>query len=166
MIAYGGSFFALFLLLQTGDVWINMPTNPLFKIHKALDIISTLVIMAPFFIGVNVMNRVRMKYARRYVQEENWKAVYYAVESFTHFGQKWMDSTGEAHYLFAIALERQGQRDPAKKARQFVTKHRPSGEWAAKLRDVEASRAPRKISEIMAEKGESGKKLNKAKRRF
>ncbi len=166
MIAYGGTLFVLLLLLQTAAVWINMPHSPLFPFRKVMDVAIVFVIMMPFFIGMRKMVDVRLKYARRYVAEEDWKAVFYSVEFFDHIGQKWMDSTGEAHYLLAVALERQGQRDAARKARLFVTKHRPSGEWAAKLREVEAGRAPRKITEINAQRAEAGRKLTKTKRRF
>jgi hypothetical protein len=166
VVVFGGTFFVLALLLNAGMAWVNLPHTPLYGMRRFLDTISVLVFMTPFFLGINIMNKARLKYARKYVQEENWKAVYYSVEFFTHLGQKWLDSTGEAHYLLAIALDHQGQREAARKARLFITKHRPSGEWAAKLRAVEASRAPRKISEIKAEKGEAGRKLNKARRRF
>jgi hypothetical protein len=167
VIAYGGSFVTLFLLAPLLVSYANLTKSPLFPIHRFIDTLSTMLIMLPFFFGINAMNKARMKFARQYAAEENWKAVYGSTETFSQFGQKWMDSSGEAHYLLAIALERLGHRPEATKARLFVTKYRPNGEWAAKLREVEAGRAPRKISEIKAAaKGDSVRKLAKAKRRF
>jgi hypothetical protein len=166
MVAYGGTFVVLFMLAPLAIAFANEKGNPLFPIHRSLDTASTLVIMLPFFLGINAMNNARLKFARRYASEENWKGVYGAAESFAQLGQNWMDRTGEAHYWLAIAQERLGQKAEAEKSRKFVTKYRASGEWALKLREIEAGRAPRKISEIKASKGDARGKLLKAKRRF
>jgi hypothetical protein len=166
LVGYGGLFVVLFMLSPLLVAWFNIPSNPLFKVHRELDTIATFVIMVPFFLGINAMNNTRLKFARQHAEEQNWTAVYGAVETFSQLGQRWMDRDGEAHYLLSIAYERLGKKVEAEKARTFVTKYRPSGKWAAKLREVEASRSPRKISEIKADKGRAVKKLAKARRRF
>jgi len=165
IIAYGGVFVVLFIVVPIFAGFVTK-ASPLSAESKFLSTVSTLIILTPFFLGVSKLNKTRLYYARKYAEEEDWKAVYYSVESFTQLGQNWMDSTGEAHYLIAIAYERLGQKADAEKARSFVTKHRSSGEWAMKLREVEAGRAPRRISDIKADKGDVVRKLNKTKRRF
>jgi hypothetical protein len=166
VVAYGGVFIICFILVPLVIPLFNIKTNPLFPIHRFLDTISTLVIMLPFFLGINKMNAERLKYARLYATEENWKAVYYAVESFNQLGQNWMDSTGEGHYWLTIAQEKLGEKAGAEKARKFVLVNRPNGEWAAKFRQADAARSPRRISEIKADRVDGSKRLTKTKRRF
>jgi hypothetical protein len=166
MIASIGSSFVLLALFSVTVQFANQPRSFLFPVHRFLDVITTLLALLPFFIGINRMNAVRLQYARRFAEEGNWRGVYSSVESFSQLGQRWMDPTGEAHYLLSVAYERQGERAKAAKERTFVMKHRPNSDWAKKLMAVEASRTPKRMSEIKAKREESGRKFVKSKRRF
>jgi hypothetical protein len=166
LIVFIGITIVLFLVTPFITLLANQPGKPLWPLHRIIDFISVIIILTPFLFGINKMSDTRMKFARKYAAEGNWRAVYGAVESFSQIGQRFLDSTGEAHYWLALAYENSGERTKAEKTRQFVIKHRGSSEWAQKLRDFEESRAPKKISDIRAKREETGKKLTKTRRRF
>ena len=124
---------------------VNTPGNKYFAARHVLDSISVLLFMIPFYIGMHFLFKERLRFGREYVANQNWKAAVAALEPFDSPTQKFLDGTGEAHYLLAVAYAGAGQKARAEKIKTFVQKHR-KGVWADKLKGVE----PPRVSSIKA----------------
>jgi hypothetical protein len=124
---------------------VNTPGNKYFGARHVLDSISVLLFMIPFYVGMHFLFKERLRFGREYVASQNWKAAVAALEPFDSPTQKFLDGTGEAHYLLALAYGGAGQKVKAEKIKTFVQKHR-KGVWADKLKGVE----PPRVSSIKA----------------
>lgn len=168
LLIYGVIFVLLFSSMPIVMAFVNIPHSPYFALHRFLDTISLLVVMVPFFMGANKMASIRLRWGRLLSGERRWKEAIAALEPFSSWGQKFLDGTGEAHYLLAVALARLNRPADADKARAFVLNHRGAGPWAEKLRQEEAIRA-RGVSSLerdrTTEPGELRPRAVKGKRR-
>ncbi len=142
LLIYGIPTLVLFVAAPIACGYFDIPHSPLFKLHRIVDFLSVFIAFIPFFLAVERMKAIRMKFGRRYIQSGEWKQAAAALEPYTHFGQRFIDSSGEAHYLASIAQDRLGKRAQAQRNRDFVLNHRKSSEWAAKLREKLQSKAP------------------------
>lgn len=119
----------------------NVPHTSLFRYHIPLDYLSALILIVPLYAGVYQIFNERLTIARDLSLKREWKQVVAALEPFDTIGQKWLDRTGEAHYLLAQAHNALKNGKKAEACRQFVLKHRP-GEWATKLGGKPATGTP------------------------
>lgn len=125
--------------------FVNVPTSKYFAARHVLDALSVLLIMTPFYVGMNYLFRERLRFGRIYVAESRWKPAIAALEPFDSATQRFLDGTGEAHYLLAQAYSGAGDRVKAERIKTFVQKNR-KGVWADKLKVAE----PPRVSVIKA----------------
>lgn len=168
VMAYFFTFAGLLLLMTFVMAYLNIPGTPLFPDRRFLDMISILVVMAPFFFGTNKFFATRLKFGREFVEKKEWREAVASLEAFNHVGQRFLDPTGEAHYLLAVALDHQGKAAEAERAREFVLRARPTSTWAEEVRKAQQNRqrAPRPIrSEASGKPEENRSRPAKVKRR-
>jgi hypothetical protein len=122
-------------LIPVSVVYLSLkfPHNPLFGQQSPLYYLSMLLWMVPAYVVFSKVYKMRLEFGRKYVGDKMWKEADAALGSFDQFGQKFFDRTGEAHYLWAIALDGIGKRTQAEKAREFIRSHRPNSAFVAKL---------------------------------
>ena len=106
-------------------------------LHRFLDTLGLLVVMLPFFIGMNKLFGMRLKLGREFVANKHWREAVAALDPFAGTGQRFLDKTGEAHFLLSIAYQHTGDTRKAAQSRAFVQRHRP-GEWAERLAEPAA----------------------------
>jgi hypothetical protein len=150
---YGAATFALLILATFGMSVVNLdvPANHLYKYHKPLDLLSILVVLIPFFIGMNRLFAARLKMGREFVAARRWREAVAALDPFAGRGQRFLDGSGEAHYLLAQAYAGVGQTAKAEAIRAFVLKHR-AGIWADKIKSAppQAGTRPRRRADSKA----------------
>jgi len=136
-------FFIVLLILLTFvmPVLNVLPAFHLYRARLFLDSLSALILLLPLFIGTSHFFAVRLRFGREYVEKKQWKEAVAALEAFNHFGQRFLDRSGEAHYLLSVALGHMGRIDDSRKARDFVTHARRGTEWARKAKEDEESKA-------------------------
>ena len=114
------------------------------------------------------MNRLfaaRLRLGRDLVQRRQWAAAIAALDPFAGPSQRFLDGTGEAHYLLARAYAGAGDAAKAARAREFLRRHRP-GPWAKKLTTA-APASPRPAISALKRQEKSGRPANvKGRRRF
>jgi hypothetical protein len=139
IIRFGALTFALLVLVTLGmaPVNVDLPQNHLFKYHKPLDLLSILIVLIPFFIGINRLFAARLRFGREFVAARRWREAAAALDPFGGVGQRFLDGSGEAHYLLAQAYTGLGQTTKAEAARAFVLKHR-AGVWADRIKAAPA----------------------------
>jgi len=165
------SFAALLLLMTFVMAFLNVPHTPFFPYRHLLDFVSILIVMSPFFLGTNRFFAARLRFGREFVEKREWHKAVASLEAFNHIGQRFLDPTGEAHYLLSLALAKEGRTTDAEKVRAYVLKSHPSSKWAEKIRETE--RAKPRASRLGAEKtdqpgtpaDEARKRVAKPKRR-
>jgi hypothetical protein len=136
MVRYGLATIILAIAMTIPMAYLNTRRSVFFAF---LDGVSALVPLLPFFFGIKKMFVARLRIGRELLQARKWKQAVAALEPFAGVTQRFLDSTGEAHYLLASAYDGLGEREKALKARAFVLNHRP-GPWAEKLKPGEAPR--------------------------
>ena len=143
ILRYGLLTFALLVAASFGMAFVNLPVpqNPLFRWHKPLDMVSILIVLIPFFLGMNRLFAARLALGRDLVRRRQWTAAVAALDPFAGPSQRFLDGTGEAHYLLALAYAGAGESAKAARAREFLRRHRP-GPWADKLTAGPASPKP------------------------
>ncbi len=129
ILRYGGLAFLLLLLATVGMAFVNIPQSRLYPIHRLLDTISVLVILLPFFVGINRLFEARLRLGREFVEKQAWREAVAALDPFAGPGQRFLDRTGEAHFLLAQAYDSLGDRARANSTRAFLRRHR-AGVWA------------------------------------
>src|SRR5579883_2114790 len=70
-------------------------------IRHLLDFVSILIVMSPFFLGTNRFFAARLRFGREFVEKREWHKAVASLEAFNHIGQRFLDPTGEAHYLLS-----------------------------------------------------------------
>ncbi|MDQ2799612.1 MAG: hypothetical protein M3Y13_08230 [Armatimonadota bacterium] len=97
----------------------------------ALNLLSILVVLIPFYVGIHRLFTARLEIGRERVQARAWREAVAALEPFDVPMQRFLDGSGEAHYLLAQAYAGLGDKQKAETARKFV--RRKKGVWAEKL---------------------------------
>lgn len=141
IIRYGLLSLALLTLVSLVMIPLNAPFGELYRAHRfhdvarilALDFLSTLIVLLPFFLGINRLFDARLRLGRDLVAQRRWREAVAALDPFAGPSQRFLDRTGEAHSLLALAYAGAGDPTKAEAARAFVLRHRP-GAWAEKLR--------------------------------
>lgn len=142
ILRFGGLTFALLIIATVGMAFVNMPQSRLFRYHKPLDLLSILVVLIPFFVGINRVFAARLVLGREFVAARRWREAVAALDPFAGRGQRFLDTSGEAHALLAQAYAGLGESAKAEMMRAFVLKHRP-GVWADQIKSAPARHAPK-----------------------
>ena len=132
ILRHGAVTFVLLITATFALAPINFPTHPLYSIRRWLDTLSILVVMLPFFVGIQRLFAARLRIGRERVEKRAWREAIGALDPFAGPTQRFLDSTGEAHYLLSLAYTGAGEKEKAEATRAFLRKHRP-GRWADKL---------------------------------
>ena len=105
--------------------------------------LSLLIVLVPFYFGIYKLFQARLEIGRERVQARAWTEAVAALEPFDRPIQRFLDHSGEAHYLLGQAYAGAGDKVRAEKARAFV-RRKTGSPWAEKLQPAKdrASRAP------------------------
>ncbi len=146
ILRYGIPVVVLALLAPFGMAFVNVPQSRFFPYHKPLDLLSILVVLTPFFIGVNRVFAARLALGREYVAARRGREAVAPLDpggrgGARGRGQRFLDASGEAHALLAQAYAGLGEGPRAEAMRAFVLKHRP-GVWADRLKSAPARPTP------------------------
>ena len=127
----------LLVLTSFGLSWVNALYHPqtlkdlLTPKLIALNLFSILVVLVPFYAGIYRLYAARLEIGRERVEARAWGEAVAALEPFAAPMQRFLDGTGEAHYLLAQAYLGLGSKQKADTAQAFV--RRKKGVWAEKL---------------------------------
>ena len=140
-LTYGLIVFALLILTSLLLPLINAAYHPKTlgeMIHSpklaALNLGSILVVLIPFYFGIHRLFAARLEIGRERVGARAWREAVAALEPFAAPTQRFLDGSGEAHFLLAQAWAGLGEKGKAEAARAFV--RRKKGVWAEKLSPV------------------------------
>ncbi len=140
-LTYGLIVFALLVLTTLLLPFINAASQPRTLgelIHKpklaALNLGSILIVLIPFYFGIHRLFAARLEIGRERAQAHAWREAVAALEPFAAPMQRFLDGSGEAHFLLAQAYAGLGEKGKAEAARAFV--RRKKGVWAEKLSPV------------------------------
>ena len=140
-ITYGLIVFTLLVLTSLLVPLIDAGQQPKTLgdlLHKpklaALNLLSILVVLIPFYFGIHRLFAARLEIGRERVGARAWREAVAALEPFASLMQRFLDGSGEAHYLLAQAYTGMGEKGKAEAARAFV--RRKKGVWADKLAPV------------------------------
>ncbi len=131
-LSYGVVVFALLVLttfaVPYADYKYHLPVVP----KAILNGLSLLVVLVPFYFGIYKLFQARLEIGRERVQARAWPEAVAALEPFSAPTQRFLDASGEAHYLLGQAYAGAGDKVRAEKARAFVRRKKGSP-WAEKL---------------------------------
>lgn len=97
-----------------------------------LNLISILVVLIPFYAGIYRLYAARLAIGRERVQARAWGEAVAALEPFAARTQRFLDGSGEAHFLLAQAYTALGEKSRAEAVRAYLRGKKKSI-WAAKL---------------------------------
>ena len=136
-LGYGIIVIALLFLTTFALAWANakyggptlkaMATPRLFL----LNIASVLVVLIPFYAGIHRLYTARLEIGRECVTARAWGEAVAALDPFHAPLARFLDTSGEAHFLLAQAYIGLGEKLKAERARAVV--RRKKGAWADKL---------------------------------
>lgn len=144
-IRYGLLVFALLVLTTFGLSYANAQVQPktlkdlLTPRLAALNLLSIMIVLLPFYAGIQKLFAARLEIGRERVQARAWREAIAALDPFTLPVQRFLDSQGEAHFLLAQAYAALGDKARAEKSRAFV-RRKPGSPWAAKMPAVKGER--------------------------
>ena len=142
----------------------NIPGSPTFKYRQIIDLLGSLLVVIPFFVGTSKLYAERLRIGRQLAEKGEHRQAIAALDPFEAPTQRFLDRSGEAHYLLAKSYAATGQKDRADRCREFVIKKR-RGVWADRLNNV-AVQAPVRISQVKGQDNRPRPTKSKAKRRF
>ena len=102
-----------------------------------LNFASILVVLIPFYFGIYKLFAARLTIGRERVQSRSWNQAVAALEPFDNWTQRFLDHSGEAHFLLAQAYTSLGDKTKAEAARKFVRSRK--GVWADRVNGVKSS---------------------------
>jgi len=102
-----------------------------------LNFASILVVLIPFYFGIYKLFAARLAIGRERVQRRSWNQAVAALEPFDNWTQRFLDHSGEAHFLLAQAYTSLGDKTKAEAARKFVRSRK--GVWADQVNGVKSS---------------------------
>lgn len=142
IIRYGLATMALLVLMTVVMTLVNvLVPGPL---HRFLDMVGLLIVMLPFFAGMNKLFAARLALGRDLVEQKRWGEAVAALDPFAGPTQRFLDKTGEAHYLLSLAFQGIGDSARAESARVFVRRHR-AGPWAERLDKPASARQEKRL---------------------
>lgn len=154
-LSFGVLVFALLVLttfaVPYADYKYHLPLVP----KGILNGLSLLVVLVPFYFGIYKLFQARLEIGRERVQVRAWTEAVAALEPFSAPMQRFLDPSGEAHYLLGQAYAGTGDKVRAEKARAFV-RRKTGSPWAEKLQPGKGpgisrttAKASAKVSETM-----------------
>jgi hypothetical protein len=152
-LSFGAIVLALLILttfaVPYADMRYHLPLVPKAILNGA----SLLVVLVPFYFGIYRLFQARLEIGRERVQARAWPQAITALEPFAAPMQRFLDPTGEAHYLLGLAYAALGDKARAEKARAFV-RRKTGSPWAEKLQPGKGpgisrigSKAPSKLAD-------------------
>lgn len=147
-LLYGGVSFVLLLLLTFAVPYADARYPLPIVLKSILNWGSLLIVLLPFFAGIARMNAVRLEIGRERVSARAWTEAIAALDPLDAPTQRFLDASGEAHYLLGQAYAGIGDKVRAEKARAFV-RRKTGSPWAEKLQPGKGpgiSRASSKVS--------------------
>ena len=102
-----------------------------------LNFASILVVLIPFYFGIYKLFAARLIIGRERVQRRAWNQAVAALEPFDSWTQRFLDHSGEAHFLLAQAYVGVGNKAKAEAARKFVRGRK--GVWADRVNGVKSA---------------------------
>ena len=131
-LSFGVLVFALLVLttfaVPYADYKFRLPLVP----KAILNGLSLLVVLVPFYFGIYKLFQARLEIGRERVQARAWTEAVAALEPFSAPMQRFLDPSGEAHYLLGQAYAGAGDKARAEKVRAFV-RRKTGSPWAEKL---------------------------------
>jgi hypothetical protein len=106
-----------------------------------IDILCGGLLLGSVALFIRRVSILLLGFGRQFVLKGQWEDASLALHSFNQSGQHFLDQTGEAHYLLAIAYQKLGKLKEAGRARDFVLVKRANSEWSAKLSTGEPPKA-------------------------
>ncbi len=134
---YGIVVFALLFLTTFALAWANAkyggPTLKSMATPRLvlLNIASILVVLIPYYAGIHRLYTARLEIGRECVAARAWSEAVAALDPFNAPLARFLDGSGEAHFLLAQAYTGLGEKVKAEKARAVV--RRKKGVWADRL---------------------------------
>jgi len=125
-----------------------------------VNLLSILVVLVPFYYGIYKLFSARLVIGRERVQARAWSEAVAALEPFDAWAQRFLDGSGEAHFLLAQAYTGLGDKSKAEAARKFV--RRRKGPWADRVNGVKPIGAPG----VTGQENRPQPAKNKPRRRF
>ena len=115
-ITYGLIVFALLVLTTLLLSVVNASSQPKTLgdlVHSpklaALNLLSILVVLVPFYFGIHRLFAARLEIGRERVGARAWREAVAALEPFAAPMQRFLDGSGEAHFLLAQAYTGMGE---------------------------------------------------------
>ncbi len=149
-LGYGLLVFVLLVLTQVALSLVNARVSPdsLHGMMKpwlvVLNMVSILVVLVPFYFGIQRLYAARLEIGRERVAARAWPEAVAALEPFDS-PLRWLlgflGDTDEAHFLLAQSYAALGDKTRADRARAFV-RRKPRSTWAARLNAGKGSAAP------------------------
>ena len=137
-LGYGLLVFLLLVVTTIGLSYVNAAKQPKTLgdlVHSptlaALNLLSILIVLVPFYFGIGRLFVARLEIGRERVAARAWLEAVAALEPFAAPVQRFLDGSGEAHFLLAQAYAALGEKGKAESARAFV--RRKKTVWAEKL---------------------------------
>ena len=131
-LSFGAVVFALLILttfaVPYADTQFHLPLVP----KAILNGLSLLVVLVPFYFGIYRLFQARLEIGRERILARAWPEAVAALEPFAAPMQRFLDHSGEAHYLLGTAYAALGDKARAEKARAFV-RRKTGSPWAEKL---------------------------------
>lgn len=124
IIKYGLLSAVLLVIIPLAMVPFNVQSSPFFGDRRFIDTVSTFVVLLPFFLGTSRVFAARLRIGRELIQRKQWNQAVAALEPFAKPTQRFMDTTGEAHKLLAVAYSKLGNSELADQALQFASAYR------------------------------------------
>ena len=130
----------------------------------ALNLLSILVVLVPFYAGIYRLYAARLEIGRDRVAARAWSEAVAALEPFDAPMQRFLDGSGEAHYLLAQAYSALGSKTQAEAARAFV--RRKKSVWSEKLSPGKGIARKGVVSTAFEQENRPHPAKGKPKRRF
>ena len=131
-LLYSGTSFALLLGLTFLIPYANARQHLPYLLKFLFNWGSLLIVLIPFFLGIDRMNAARLNIGRERVQARAWSEAVAALQPFDSLMQRLWDRSGEAHYWLGQAYAGLGDKVRAEKARAFV-RRKTNSPWAELL---------------------------------
>ena len=131
-LLYSGTSFVLLLALTFLIPYANARQHLPYLLKFLVNWGSLLIVLIPFFLGVDRMNAARLDIGRERVQARAWSEAVAALLPFDSLLQRFWDRSGEAHYWLGQAYAGLGDKARAEKARAFV-RRKTGSPWAELL---------------------------------
>jgi len=142
----------------------NAKGSALYSFRPIIDLCGALLVAIPFYIGTSKLFAERLRIGRELAEKGEHRQAISALDPFAAPTQRFLDRTGEAHFLLAKAYAATGQKDRADRCREFVVNKR-RGVWADRLKNTPVQ-TPVRISQVKGQENKPRPSKSKVKRRF